>query len=112
MREKIEKKKEQAKEFVKKNWRKALVYGAAGYGVFKAGLEIYAAYRGYPEGVLHFHANEEEDCIDLDIIGKGRHGEIFSVLKGMHVNPDEMISLRDWIDETIEPVPENDEATE
>lgn len=112
MREKIEKKKEQAKKFVKKNWKKILVYGAAGYGVFKAGMEIYAAYRGFDGCDLHFYTNQEKQCIDLDIIGKGKRGGRFGMVEGTHISVEEMTDLRDWIDETIQPIPEKEETTE
>lgn len=110
MKEKLEKKKEKVKEFVKKNWKKALVYGAAGYGVYNAAWKIYWAYRGFEGCDLHFHSNVEEECIDLDVWGVDRFGKRYGQIKGTHISVDEMASLRDWINETIDPLPESEKT--
>lgn len=102
--------KERAKEFVKKNWKKALVYGAAGYGVFKAGMEIYWAYRGFKGCDLHFSTNTDKQCIDLDVMGTDRFGKHYGMVKRTHISVDEMNSLRDWINEAIEPILESEKT--
>lgn len=73
-------------------------------------MEIYAAYRGVEGFDLHFYPNGEKDCIDLDVNGRDRFGKNFGVIKETHISADEMAGLKDWINKTIEPIPESEKT--
>lgn len=110
MKEKKKLNMDDVREFIKRNWKKGLVYAAAAYGVAKAGLEIYQAASGVERCDLYFKSNEEKNCLDLDISYQDRFGGMHGLIADTHVSVEEAISLRDYLNKVIGPISETEKT--